>query len=182
MKKALAFLLFILSFGTAGAENVVVFHDFHELFYAVPQQLVLSNSSKVGTVGDVVYTCSGTNAKFNLAFTGAMRIAINLPSSDCEVVTTQFNNLSQIIFMPVTPDNIPSGVCDNIKIKLSTDGSIWEEVPSDSITYRSGEIKAVFTPGNYYVKIYNTRSYRVSILQTKFYLVEENCNCFTYTP
>ena len=181
MKKTLALLIFILSFGLARAENVVVFHDFHELFYAVHQQLVLSNSYTVGTVGDVVYTCSGTNAKFNLAFTGATRIAINLPSSDCEVVTTQFNNLSQIIFMPVTPD-IPSGVCENIKIKLSTDGSIWEEVPSDSITYRSGEIKAVFTPGNYYVKIYNTRSYRVSILQTKFYLVEENCNCFTYTP
>lgn len=179
MKKALVFLLFILSFGTAGAENDTIIHDFDDLFNAVPRQLTLTNSYKQGQVGDVIYVCEGSDkyARFyqDLEFpAGHKVIAINLPQKNDCVTTTQFNNLKKIVlYFTQSGKSKP-------KIELSTDSVNWGDGMTKSV-YSPFSLE-FDTPGDYYVRIYNDSTAAISIYQTKFYLVEENCNCFTYTP
>lgn len=176
MKKALAFLLFILSFGIAGAENDTIIHYFDDLYKL--KELKIPSPYKIGTIGDVIYTCEGTTqARFyqDLEYPiGHKVIAINLPQKNDRVTTTQFNNLKKIVlYFTQSGKSKP-------KIELST----------DSVNWGNGMTKSVYspfsyeldTPGDYYVRIYNDSTAAISIYQTKFYLVEENCNCFTYTP
>ncbi len=178
MKKALVFLLFILSFGTAGAENDTIIHDFEPLFVA--KQLTLTNSYKQGQVGNVIYVCEGSkNARFykDLEFpTEKKVIAINLPEQNDRVTTTRFNDLKKIVLYFTQ-----ARVVSNIAIKLSTDSINWGEEMTLNNAYSQSSLE-LDTPGDYYVRIYNTSADAISIYQTKFYLVEENCNCFTYTP
>ena len=69
----------------------------------------------------------------------------------------------------------------NIKVKFSTDSTSWTTVVADSMVWNKGEITAKFAPGNYFVKVYNTTSTAVSIMQTT-YTILDNCNCFPYAP
>lgn len=179
MKKALALLIFILSFGLARAENDTITHNFESLF--TTSQLVLSNSYKQGQVGDVIYVCEGSDkyARFyqDLEFpAGHKVIAINLPEQNDRVTTTRFNDLKKIVLY-FTQDRVVS----NLAIKLSTDSINWGEEMTLNNAYSQSSLE-LDTPGDYYVRMYNTSADDISIYQTKFYLVEENCNCFTYTP
>lgn len=175
MRKALVFLLFILSFGTAGAENDTIIHDFEPLFVA--KQLTLTNSYKQGQVGNVIYVCEGSkNARFYKDLESTRVVAINLPNQDDRVTTTRFNDLKKIVLYFTQPR-----VVSNLAIKLSTDSINWGEEMTLNYGYGQASME-LDTPGDYYVRMYNDSTAAISIYQTKFYLVEENCNCFTYTP
>ena len=175
MKKTLALLIFILSFGLARAENDTIIHYFDDLYKL--KELKIPSPYKIGTIGDVIYTCEGTTqARFYQDLASMGVIAINLPEQNDCVTTTRFNDLKKIVLYFTQPR-----VVSNLAIKLSTDSINWGEEMTLNNGYSQSSLE-LDTPGDYYVRIYSTSADDISIYQTKFYLVEENCNCFTYTP
>lgn len=158
------------------AENVT--HNYNTLFTSVPRQLEITNSNKSGNVrnGEFYYTCEG-DGRFGVSISSSGEICINLPNSSSAVNTQRISNLQRLRMVT----QLAGQKYENIKVKFSTDSLSWTTVVADSMVWNKGEITAKFAPGNYFVKVYNTTSTAVSIMQTT-YTILDNCNCFPYAP
>ena len=180
LRTALSFLL-ILSPALCRAENVVVEHNFHELSasHIKFSKNAAGKANGVAAIDDgVTYTCAG-EAQFGMDRVSGIKIALNLNDDTGAVTTTRFEDLTKITLWFYPDDKTR----ENIKIQLSTDGTVWGDDLSEGVTYMPGQIEATFPRGDYYVRIHNTSNTKyVSILQTRFTSTTDDCNCFVYTP
>ena len=175
-------LLLILGSAPCMAEDVVIVHNFQTL-YSAGNLTITPNAgleaNKIGTVNDgIVYTCQYGVSFGNDLATGTQK-AINLQGNNRRVVTTQIDNLKEIRMKNTL---LNGATYQNLKIKLSTDGSTWGETIDMVAVPATNQYKATFAKGNYFVRIYTNENVNVSITELRFVTEPEDCNCFVYTP
>ena len=70
---------------------------------------------------------------------------------------------------------------DNIKVAYSRDGSTWTQIPDSKMDYSKAATVTVTLPVSaFYIKIFNSSSTKVDILQIHYTFLD--CNCFTFMP
>ena len=169
------FGMFILGCATCMAENDTISHDFAVL--NASGGIAYSNSYKTGTTAEIVYTCTGTNAKIWLDLIYGERVAINLPSSSCYVTTSPaVDNMTGLeVWHQKQANAVP-------EVYVSTEADpTWRKATGDTIVQNDAQVIRLTLPQNkYFVKVKNSTSYSYSILKIN-YISRRPCNCLRVT-
>lgn len=168
--------MFILGCATCMAENDTISHDFSAL--TASGKLTRSNSDKTGTTDEIVYTCTGTNAKIWLDLIYGERVSINLPSSPCNVTTSPA--VDNMIGLEVWHYK-EAGVVPEVYVSTEADPT-WRKATGDTIVQNDAQVIRLTLPQNKYnVKVQNsTSSKKYSILKIN-YIKQRPCNCLRVT-
>ena len=171
------FGMFILGCASCMAENDTISHDFHAM---TPSKITYTNSNKVGTTAELVYTCaSGTSAVFGTETVyNSSTIAINLPTSSCYVTTSPA--VDNMIGLEVWHYK-EAGVAPVVYVSTEADPT-WRPATGDTIVQNDAQVIRLTLPQNkYFVKVQNTTSgKKYSILKIN-YISRRPCNCLRVT-
>ena len=170
------FGMFILGCATCMAENDTISHDFAAL--TASGGITYTNSNKTGTTAEIVYTCTGTNAKIWLDLIYGERVAINLPSSSCYVTTSPA--VDNMIGFEVLHYK-EAGVVPEVYVSTEADPT-WRPATGDTIVQNDAQVIRLALPQNkYFVKVQNSTSgKKYSILKIN-YISRRPCNCLRVT-
>lgn len=170
------FGMFILGCATCMAENDTISHDFAAL--TASGGITYTNSNKTGTTAEIVYTCTGTNAQFYLDLIYNSTIAINLPSSPCNVTTSPA--VDNMIGLEVWHYK-EAGVVPEVYVSTEADPT-WRPATGDTIVQNDAQVIRLALPQNkYFVKVQNSTSgKKYSILKIN-YISRRPCNCLRVT-
>lgn len=130
-------------------------------------------SYKQATMKDgFVYTCGTSSAVFGADHIFGSVIAINLPNSSSEVVVSPaIEGLTQVRI-----SHYPNAKCPDLKVYISTDGISWGD-PLTAMEYGLGTTFADVPKGNYYLKIANSSSAPLSIIEIRYTTDPSSCAC-----
>ena len=132
--------------------------------------------NKQATMNDgLVYTCGTSSAVFGAELIyGSRTIAINLPNSSSEVVVSPaIEGLTQVRI-----SHYPNAKCPDLKVYISTDGTSWgDPLSADAMEYGPGTTFADVPKGNYYLKIANSSSVQLSIIEIRYTTDPSSCAC-----
>ena len=172
MKKQLITTFVLLSLCPAFGRAETIVHDFDALWKA--SQLSTQSPYTLGTINsDTTYTCSGSNAKFDVYPT--TRLGIHLKSNGDQVVMSPPIADLDSIFISYHPAEYRT-----IKTYISEDNISWTEVEMTKGINGSREFKLP-EKGTYYVKFANKNSSNDFYLQMVRYITNptpvSSCNC-----
>lgn len=170
--RSICVFLLVLCVSPLRAETIT--HNFHAKTTA--KEIAFSNSNKQATMNDgFVYSCGTSSAVFGAELIySSLTIAINLPNSSSEVVVSPaIEGLTQVRI-----SHYPDAECPNLKIYISTDGTSWgDPLPADAMGYGLGTTFADVPKGNYYLKIANSSSEQLSIIEIRYTTDPSSCAC-----
>ena len=164
MKRSQIILLLLLGAVTCDAAETKTMHNFNAMTTATPADIVYTNSNKIGTTDFVTYTCSGGTAKF---YSYSSRICVCMTGSGAILTTTAINDLDsiRISYLPTE--------AKSIKIFISTDNSVWQEMTVFSPVNGTKTVKFP-VKGDYYLKIQRDNA-DFYIQQIEY--IQQSCNC-----
>ena len=188
-KKAMKHTLFqslvlsLLFFATVPAAADIT-HNFQSM--TSEKKLTNIGSTTRSEDDGIIYSRTGANTYFGNDVqhkgggVGAV-IALNLFTQYGYVTTSPaLSNLSSITINHAVATGNTNKLNGRVTVSLSTDNSDWTSI-TPTVVYNTGNIVVTApSPGAYYVKIYNSSTWEVSITQITYTL--SDCNCFTYTP
>ncbi len=165
--RSICVFLLVLCVSPLRAETIT--HNFDELFKG--GKLTLTNANKKGTTAEVEYTCGTGTERFWYDLIYSSVIAINLPNSGNEVSTSVIEDLTQVRI-----SHFPNTEYPNLKVYVSTDGISWGD-PLTAMEYGLGTTFADVPKGNYYLKIANSSSAKLSIIEIRYTTDPSSCAC-----